>query len=107
MIPKIITILFILIALNLKANSQELKYTNFVDPSNWIRWRWQCIVGPCYPFGMIKPGPDCNLYSNSGYEADFKYPVLGFSQTHVSGTGGGSKYGNISVICSWKCQIDR
>ena len=32
------------------------------------------------------------------YNADLNLPLLGFSQVHVSGTGGGPKYGNISVM---------
>ena len=55
-------------------------------------------IGPSCPFGMIKPGPDNNKASNSGYLADTLQPIYGFSQTHVSGTGGGPKYGNIAVM---------
>ena len=48
---------------------------------------------------MIKPGPDMVASgendSNSGWNADGD--IRGFSQTHVSGTGGGAKYGNILV----------
>ena len=41
---------------------------------------------------MVKLGPDCgNLRSNSGYIPDAE--IHGFSHTHVSGTGGGAKYG--------------
>lgn len=47
---------------------------------------------------MVKPGPDCDKAANSGYSPDMKKPVYGFSQIHVSGTGGGAKYGNISVM---------
>ena len=39
-------------------------------------------IGPSCPFGMIKPGPDNNKESNSGYLADTLHPVYGFSQTH-------------------------
>ena len=56
------------------------------------------FVGPSCPFGMVKPGPDCSVDKNSGYDPDTLVTVLGFSQTHVSGTGGGPKYGNISVM---------
>ncbi len=57
------------------------------------------FVGPSCPFGMVKPGPDCgDGGSNSGYQADMSQPVIGFSQVHVSGTGGGAKYGNIQVM---------
>ena len=52
--------------------------------------------GPCLPFGMIKPGPD--MGDNSGNAGWLPTgDINGFSQTHVSGTGGGDKYGNILV----------
>ena len=52
--------------------------------------------GPSMPFGMVKPGPDCGVKPNAGW-APMPEPVSGFSQTHVSGTGGGQKYGNILI----------
>ena len=48
------------------------------------------------PFGMCKPGPDCGVSPNAGW-AKMPEKVTGFSQTHVSGTGGGQKYGNILI----------
>lgn len=54
------------------------------------------FVGPALPFGMAKPGPDYGTNeSNSGWEA--RGDLHGFSQLHVSGTGGGPKYGNILI----------
>ncbi len=54
------------------------------------------FVGPTLPFGMAKPGPDYgNNQGNSGWLATGN--LNGFSQLHVSGTGGGPKYGNILV----------
>ena len=49
------------------------------------------------PFGMVKPGPDCGVLPNAGW-APMPQKVTGFSQTHVSGTGGGQKYGNILLM---------
>jgi predicted alpha-1,2-mannosidase len=52
------------------------------------------FVGPTLPFGMAKPGPDYgDNEANSGWEPAGN--LNGFSQLHVSGTGGGPKYGNI------------
>ncbi|MBC7888442.1 MAG: glycoside hydrolase family 92 protein [Ferruginibacter sp.] len=76
----------------------QTQYHRYVDPFIGSVGDGNVVVGPSRPFGMIKPGPDCNKYSNSGYKADLSFPVLGFSQVHVSGTGGGAKYGNISVM---------
>ena len=54
------------------------------------------FVGPTLPFGMAKPGPDFgDNEANSGWQATGN--LNGFSQLHVSGTGGGPKYGNILV----------
>ncbi len=55
------------------------------------------FVGACVPHGMVKLGPDTPLPQNtSGYVPNA--PIEGFSHTHVSGTGGAGKYGNIMVI---------
>jgi predicted alpha-1,2-mannosidase len=47
------------------------------------------------PFGFASAGPDMTSGPSSGY--DPTKPILGFSQTHVSGTGGAGKYGNFRV----------
>lgn len=68
----------------------------YVDPFLGIDGGGNTIPGPSMPFGMIKPGPDVGAnVANSGWEADGD--INGFSQTHVSGTGGGPKYGNILI----------
>ena len=66
----------------------------YVDPRIGSVGVGRTFPGPCMPFGMVKPGPDCGVLPNAGW-APMPAPVLGFSQTHVSGTGGGQKYGNI------------
>ena len=71
---------------------------SYIDPFIGSQGAGHIFVGPSCPYGMVKPGPDCNLGSNSGYEPDTLRTVFGFSQTHVSGTGGGPKYGNISLM---------
>ena len=47
------------------------------------------------PFGFAKPGPDMAGHDTAGYVPGGD--LLGFSQTHVSGTGGAGKYGNFRV----------
>lgn len=69
----------------------------YVDPMIGSEGPGRVFIGPSCPFGMIKPGPDCGSGSNSGY-LPLQYAVTGFSQTHVSGTGGGPKYGNIQLM---------
>ncbi|MBR1575500.1 MAG: glycoside hydrolase family 92 protein [Bacteroidales bacterium] len=70
--------------------------TDYVDPHIGLKGNGGVTIGPAAPFGMVKPGPDCRVNSGYGWQALDK-PVLGFSQTHNSGTGGGPKYGNILI----------
>jgi len=71
----------------------------FVDPLLGVAGGGNVFPGAAVPFGMIKPGPDMvapeGHDANAGWNADGD--IRGFSQTHVSGTGGGAKYGNILV----------
>jgi predicted alpha-1,2-mannosidase len=76
--------------------SLQAQSAHDIDPMLGVDGGGNTFPGPSLPFGMIKPGPDMgNNQSNSGWEA--KGNINGFSQTHVSGTGGGPKYGNILV----------
>ena len=54
-----------------------------------------CVIGPQMPFGSINPSPQTPNGSTSGYNP--KFPVRGFGQLHVSGTGGSGKYGHFLV----------
>jgi putative alpha-1,2-mannosidase len=67
-----------------------------IDPFTAAASGGNVFVGPTLPFGMAKPGPDMNIGendANAGWAATGE--IRGFSQTHVSGTGGGAKYGNM------------
>ena len=68
----------------------------YVDPRIGSEGLGRVFPGPSMPFGMVKPGPDCTVKPNAGW-APMPEIVTGFSQTHVSGTGGGQKYGNVLV----------
>lgn len=68
----------------------------YVDPRIGSEGVGRTFPGPAMPFGMCKPGPDCTIKPNAGW-APMPEVVTGFSQTHVSGTGGGQKYGNILI----------
>ena len=85
--------LLALCSLFLSGHGQVWQY---VDPRIGSVGVGRTFPGPCMPFGMAKPGPDCGVLPNAGW-AQMPVPVLGFSQTHVSGTGGGQKYGNILI----------
>ncbi len=68
----------------------------WVDPRIGSEGLGRTFIGPSMPFGMVKPGPDCLSMPNAGW-APMPEAVRGFSQTHVSGTGGGQKYGNVLI----------
>jgi alpha-1,2-mannosidase, putative len=72
------------------------QYGKYVDPKIGSEGLGRVFVGPSAPFGMVKPGPDCTCKPNSGW-LPMPEVVTGFAQVHVSGTGGGPKYGNILV----------
>ena len=71
-------------------------YSRYVDPRIGSEGLGRTFPGPCMPYGMAKPGPDAVTMPNAGW-APISEPVKGFSQMHVSGTGGGQKYGNILI----------
>lgn len=72
-------------------------YASYVDPFIGTEGDGNTFPGASMPFGMVKLGPDCgDRGSNPGYRAGAT--VRGFSHLHVSGTGGGPKYGNILVF---------
>ncbi|MFZ2021544.1 MAG: GH92 family glycosyl hydrolase [Terracidiphilus sp.] len=91
---RIVLLLFIL-----PAALAHGQYAQYVDPFLGVAGGGNVFPGPVIPFGMIKPGPDMAAEAghdaNAGWNADGD--IRGFSQTHVSGTGGGAKYGNILV----------
>ncbi|MEN6456392.1 MAG: GH92 family glycosyl hydrolase [Prolixibacteraceae bacterium] len=87
-------ILFILVWLNVAAQEKEVDYTRYVDPFIGADGGGYTFPGPALPSGMVKVGPDCNkLDENAGWDA--KGNIMGFSHTHINGSGGGCKYGNI------------
>ena len=83
----------VFIGLGLSVGAQP-SVLHFVDPMIGSEGEGRVFPGPSMPYGMCKPGPDCVSMPNAGW-APMPEAVLGFSQTHVSGTGGGQKYGNI------------
>lgn len=69
----------------------------YVDPFIGAEGGGNIFPGTALPFSMVRLGPDYgNKYKNAGW--DDKGNIDGFSHTHVSGSGGGPKYGNILVM---------
>jgi predicted alpha-1,2-mannosidase len=66
-----------------------------VDPFIGVDGGGNTVPGAQVPFGFANPSPDTASVVSSGYASDA--PIIGFSQTHVSGTGGDSKYGNFRI----------
>ena len=71
--------------------------SQYVDPTIGSEGLGRVFIGPSHPFGMVKPSPDCTPSPNSGW-LPMPERIDGFAQTHVSGTGGGPKYGNILIM---------
>ena len=84
------------VILLLKSLATIAQVWQYVDPRIGSEGVGRTFPGPSMPFGMCKPGPDCTVKPNAGWAA-MPEVVTGFSQTHVSGTGGGQKYGNILI----------
>lgn len=90
----LVVLFFFLSQLPVVAAGHEL--ADWVDPRIGSEGLGRTFIGPSMPFGMVKPGPDCLSMPNAGW-APMPEPVKGFTQTHVSGTGGGQKYGNVLI----------
>jgi len=70
--------------------------TREVNPFIGVDGAGQVLCGPYRPFGLVRVGPDTiPPQPTNGYRSDL--PLLRFSHTHVSGTGGGGRYGNVGL----------
>ena len=73
--------------------------TKFVRPEIGSGGDGHTFPGAAYPFGLVQPSPDTG---REGYRycAGYRYEddrILGFSQTHLSGTGCGD-LGDIRIM---------
>jgi predicted alpha-1,2-mannosidase len=64
----------------------------YADPFVGTENGGNIVPGAQVPFGFVHVSPDTVKPNTAGYNPNEN--ILGFSQTHVSGTGGASKYGN-------------
>jgi len=75
------------------------KLCNYVDPFIGVE-NGNCLCGPYLPNSLVRLGPDVvqGLKGNvtNGYRTN--RPISRFTHTHVSGTGGGGRYGNIGLM---------
>ncbi|MBA3685250.1 MAG: hypothetical protein H0W72_08420, partial [Planctomycetes bacterium] len=67
-----------------------------VDPFIGVDGGGNCLPGPYLPNGLVRLSPDTLApQSTNGYQSH--RPIVRFSHTHLSGTGGLGRYGNIGV----------
>lgn len=77
-----------------KQDETERENWEYVRPEIGADGEGHVFPGVCTPFGLVKLGPDCgDMNANAGWSSGGN--IHGFSHLHVSGTGGGPKYGNI------------
>ena len=93
---KKILILSLLSLCGTLALSRETNPVSYVDPSIGTLRHGHVVVGPCAPFGLVKPSPNVQGW-NPGW-GPMEQPIQGFGQLHVSGTGGSPKYGNVQIM---------
>lgn len=77
-----------------KNQTDETRYTDFVNPKIGSGGHGHVFVGASTPFGMVQLGPTSVPVSwdwCSGYH-DSDSTVIGFSHTHLSGTGIGDLF---------------
>jgi len=68
-----------------------------VDPFLGVDGFGNTLCGPYLPFSLVRLGPDTlPPQKTNGYRSG--EPILRFSHTHLSGTGGTGRYGNIGVM---------
>jgi predicted alpha-1,2-mannosidase len=91
-----ITLVFSIIFLNGCSEKQAKSPIDYVDPIIGTADEGHTFPGACLPFGMVQLSPDNAFMGVKGYVYSNK-SILGFSHTHLSGTGPGTKthYNNI------------
>ncbi len=93
----ILGLIFILSIFSISFAQQPNNVLYKVD-SFWGVNEGNVIPGASVPFGMVKLSPNIrnNWTPTSAYRTD--EPIIGFSHTQTSGTGGSPRYGNILII---------
>jgi putative alpha-1,2-mannosidase len=72
--------------------------TAHIDCFHGVDGTGSCLPGPYLPFSLVRVGPDTLNPNPNSYASG--QPLLRFSHTHVSGTGGSGRYANIGVVPS-------
>ncbi len=86
----LIFIAIILLASCIKTTKEKVEdYTQYVNPFIGTDGTGHTFPGACLPFGFVQASPD-NTDKGWDYPSGYHYKdsvILGFSQTHLSGTG--------------------
>jgi len=87
----LIAFIIIFQLISCKENTREKSddYTQYVNPFIGTDGTGHTFPGACLPFGFVQPSPD-NTDKGWDYTSGYQYKdsiILGFSQTHMSGTG--------------------
>ncbi len=91
---KALALVFCLVSLPLTATAQ-IDPLKLADPFVGADGGGNTVPGAGVPFGFVSLSPDTANGETNGY--DSASAITGFSFTHVTGTGGKSKYGNFKV----------
>lgn len=104
------TIISILLGINICAMFGQMKVTSYVNPIIGTNGMGHTFPGACVPFGLVQLSPDTDTiphnvdgrYQQNAYEycAGYQYrdhTIVGFSHTHLSGTGH-SDLGDILIM---------
>lgn len=85
---------FLFLSVTCLLGKVQAQHASQIDPFIGSDGGGNTFPGALVPFGILKAGPDMgNNDGNAGWLPDA--PINGFSQTHISGSGGGAKYGNV------------
>lgn len=89
MLKKTFLLIIVFISLNACQSSKNKDLIRYVDPMIGTGGHGHTYPGATVPFGMVQVSPDTrweNWDGSSGYHYSDK-TIMGFSQTHLSGTG--------------------
>ncbi len=98
MIRKVISVITFL-ALGGISLAKSESLIEYVNPFVGTAYNGHTFPGPCMPFGFVQPSPETGNLEwkyTAGYNYDDK-KMWFFSQTHISGTGGGD-LGDVAFI---------
>lgn len=87
---------FRLQARRIAPENQWVPATAWADPMIGVDDDGRTLPGVSLPFSMLRLSPDGPIPNATNGYRTYK-PIIGFSHTHVSGTGGGGRYGNLLI----------